>query len=175
VLALEIKQYVGQSLKTLVPRIYGQTVKTQIKKARAQTPKIDRTQFLGALDENGMPFFENLFTKADEKGYEYNWGTVGFSLNARVEGKKVAFCLGYPPRNNNEQYLYIDFNLLDRRIVEADKLRNEFKNRFLELGFTPAGNDVKWVIEDEVNIEKISKVTDLCLDLAEAVRNSSLK
>jgi len=34
VLAVEIKQYVGQDQKTLIPRVFGQTIKTQQKKSR---------------------------------------------------------------------------------------------------------------------------------------------
>jgi len=175
VLALEIKQYVGQSLITLVPRIYGQTSKTQRKKPRSQKPKINKTQFLDALNENGREFIEYFFNKAEEKGYEFNWGTVGFSLNVKVEGKNVAFCLGYPPKDNNEQSVYVDFNLLYRRIKDADNITNEFKERFLKAGFIPAGNDVKWVIVDGVNLEKITTITNLYLELAKAIGNSSLK
>jgi len=175
VLALEIKQYVGQSLKTLVPRIYGQTSKTQRKKSGARRPKINNAQFLGAVTENGREFFEYFFNKAEEKGYDFNWGTVGFSLNVKVEGKNVAFCLGYPPTDNNEQLVYVDFNRFYRRIKEADMITNKFKERFLKAGFIPAGNDVKWVISEKVTSEKITSITNLYLELAKAIGTSSLK
>ena len=36
VLALEIKQYIGQEQKTLIPRIYGQSTKTQTRKRKSR-------------------------------------------------------------------------------------------------------------------------------------------
>ncbi|MBN1482776.1 hypothetical protein EH223_12420 [candidate division KSB1 bacterium] len=39
VLAVEIKQYSGESVKTLVPRVYGQTVETQEKSRKASTTR----------------------------------------------------------------------------------------------------------------------------------------
>lgn len=57
VLAVEIKQYVGENLKTLVPRVIGQTVEAQQKKAGA-------TRTGGRWDENS--FFEELEAKVPE-------------------------------------------------------------------------------------------------------------
>ena len=39
VLAIEIKQYVGEGHKTLVPRVVGQTAKAQVTKARGRPPR----------------------------------------------------------------------------------------------------------------------------------------
>ncbi len=60
VLAVEIKQFEGSDLKTLVPRVLRQTVQTRGK----QTPgaarvgevrQCDEAQFFEALKENGSP------------------------------------------------------------------------------------------------------------------------
>lgn len=50
VLALEIKQYVGEDQKTLIPRLYGQTTKTQIMKDPSRKRKQwDESSFLAEL------------------------------------------------------------------------------------------------------------------------------
>lgn len=52
VLALEIKQYVGKDQSTLIPRLYGQTSKTQAKKSSSRPSKQwDKTSFLKELEE----------------------------------------------------------------------------------------------------------------------------
>lgn len=52
VLAIEIKQYVGEDLKTLVPRVLGQTVETQQRKSSAaqETKQWDEGTFLQDLE-----------------------------------------------------------------------------------------------------------------------------
>ena len=51
VLAIEIKQYVGQQQKTLIPRVFGQSSKIQQKKSRKKKRKWDEPSFLAALKE----------------------------------------------------------------------------------------------------------------------------
>lgn len=52
VLALEVRQYVGQGLKTLVPRVVGQTAEAQHRKASGSRPskQWDETSFLQELE-----------------------------------------------------------------------------------------------------------------------------
>jgi hypothetical protein len=54
VLAVEVKQYVGQGLSTLVPRVLGQTAQAQAKKARSapQGKLWNEASFLEALESN---------------------------------------------------------------------------------------------------------------------------
>jgi hypothetical protein len=53
VLAVEVPQYVGQGLKTLVPRLIGQTTETQAKSEGNRTPRRqwDETSFFQDLEE----------------------------------------------------------------------------------------------------------------------------
>lgn len=51
ILAVEIKQYVGQDQKTLIPRVFGQTIKTQQKKSRPNKRQWDESTFLSALEK----------------------------------------------------------------------------------------------------------------------------
>jgi hypothetical protein len=51
VLAVEIKQYVGRGLQTLVPRVLGQTVEAIIKKTGRQINKWDKASFFKVLEE----------------------------------------------------------------------------------------------------------------------------
>lgn len=51
VLAVEIKQYVGPGMKTLVPRVIGQTAEAQQAKSDSDQKQWDESSFLKDLDE----------------------------------------------------------------------------------------------------------------------------
>jgi hypothetical protein len=57
VLALEVKQFVGEGLKTLVPRVIGQTAEAERKKPSGsrEERQWDETSFLAALKEKRGP------------------------------------------------------------------------------------------------------------------------
>lgn len=58
VVAVEVKQFVGGNLRTLVPRVVGQTAKAQTAKGGARTPRgrrWDEASFFDVLDQTGDP------------------------------------------------------------------------------------------------------------------------
>jgi hypothetical protein len=80
VLAVEIRQYAGGSLKTLVPRVMGQTSEALGRKARGARPirQWDEASFLAELTaRRGQPEAEvarRILRWADEKGCRIWWG-----------------------------------------------------------------------------------------------------
>jgi len=50
VLAVEIKQYVGEGLRTLVPRVIGQTAEAQMRKGRPEGRQWDEASFLDEIE-----------------------------------------------------------------------------------------------------------------------------
>ncbi len=83
VLGVEIKQFEGSNLKTLVPRIVGQTVATQDKKARGTRParQWDEASFLEELErEKSSEYAEvarKIFDWLKMQHIEMKWGTGG--------------------------------------------------------------------------------------------------
>jgi hypothetical protein len=79
VLGLEIKQYVGQGAKTLVPRVIGQTAQAQANKSSG-TPAIpwDRGRFLTATSErSGQAIADiaaRILEKLEQSGWSLMWG-----------------------------------------------------------------------------------------------------
>ena len=55
VLAVEIKQYVGEGLQTLVPRIIGQTAEAQARKGRPEGRQWDEPSFLEEIERRQGP------------------------------------------------------------------------------------------------------------------------
>ena len=80
VLAVEIKQYVGQELKTLVPRVIGQTAETQRKKTVATSPrrKWDGAQFMEELGARRgkaeVEIAQAILSWARSRGLRIWWG-----------------------------------------------------------------------------------------------------
>ena len=101
VLGVELRQYVGQGLKALVPRVVGQTVAVQERKERpvGTTPAVrtSREIFLEACGAEAAPVFSAALDAAADAGYETRWGTKGFSLRLRVDGATPSVIYGYPP------------------------------------------------------------------------------
>ena len=80
VLAIEIKQFVGGDQKTLVPRVYGKTAKTQRKSSGAQeeTRQWDEPSFLIELERlNGSDsaaIARNILSWTKDQGLRIWWG-----------------------------------------------------------------------------------------------------
>ena len=101
VLALEIKQYVSQEgLKTLVPRVIGQTAEAQQKKSSAtrERRRWDETSFFAEIkarrgaDEAQMAKAIYLWAKSQEPEVQIHWGTGdtygGFVAQLPQKGRK---------------------------------------------------------------------------------------
>ncbi len=74
VLAVEIKQYAGQKMRTLVPRVMG-----QVEKEPTEKKQWDRTSFFKSLAENcieeEIKVADEILKWAESKGLSIRWGT----------------------------------------------------------------------------------------------------
>jgi hypothetical protein len=84
VLAVEIKQFVNNDQKVLVPRVIGLTEKSREGKDGEKPSKTDRTAFLNACKPAIAKFFERVLDLAEKRGHRVSWGTVGFSVQAQL-------------------------------------------------------------------------------------------
>jgi len=81
VLAIEVKQYVGEGLRTLVPRVLGQTAEAQQRKGRAgQSRRWDEESFMRTL--------------ADERGEEEQAVASKVVAWAKEDGLRLAYGRG---------------------------------------------------------------------------------
>ncbi len=90
VLAVEIKQYVGGNLKTLVPRVMGQTVEAQRKKSGPASKPSEK-------GEAYREFFQHLIDRLRERGFTkakvgqpQNWYTFASGLQGIGYGASFA-------------------------------------------------------------------------------------
>jgi hypothetical protein len=78
VLAVEIRQYVGAGLKSLVPRVFGHTANADSKKTQGPAPRWDQTSFLAAaraqLVADRVLAVERILTLCEGLANELGWG-----------------------------------------------------------------------------------------------------
>jgi hypothetical protein len=75
VLAVEIKQYVDseEKIKTLVPRVIGQTMEAQSKKGvKPSEPLLDENSFMKNIDPELQKFFKKIFTYSETNNLKIN-------------------------------------------------------------------------------------------------------
>ena len=122
VLALEIKQYIGQEQKTLIPRIYGQSSKTRLK-----------------TGSHKREFWESIFTPIKE-GYlldrrakisspSHHW------MQLKVGHSKVHFewlACGRKGNRSMEVALHFEYKIKDDNIFYVNKLR-KYEKEFSDL------------------------------------------
>ena len=120
-----------------------------------------------SVDVYGRPVFKSILRIAEEQRLPIHWGSKGFSLNVEVDGKDVALCYAYPPHAVYRQSIYTAFADITRKIEDGGEVVDVFRERIGELRvFTRAGNELKWIIEDEVDNNVIDRLNHIILDIA---------
>lgn len=99
VLGIEIRQYEGQTVRALVPRVVGQTefARQQKSSTSRSSKKTTREEFLAGCSGRIRDFFIALFDSGEAAGYEVVWGTRGFSIRFLLaSGSLLSLFYGYP-------------------------------------------------------------------------------
>jgi hypothetical protein len=117
VLGVELRQYVGEGVRALVPRVIGQTEVTRERKERAPgaSPargQVTKEEFLASCDGKSAEFFATVIEAAEREPYEVRWGSKGFSLRLPLDGKLVSVFYGFPGSDSLPVpyfEVYIDF------------------------------------------------------------------
>jgi len=109
VLAVEVKQYLGDGVRAVVPRLIGMTQKALDVKDETGTrkPPLTSETFLGQCSPEAADLFEKIFASDLPKDFSIYWGGTSFSIRARIateEREYASFLYGWAP-NTMEVYL----------------------------------------------------------------------
>jgi hypothetical protein len=85
VLAIEIKQFVAEDHKALVPRVIGQTSVSQARKKTVRTERHDEGSFMGSIDPESSALHRALIALPEGQSYLLNWTGTGYSLYFRMD------------------------------------------------------------------------------------------
>lgn len=170
VLAVEMKQFLGQASQTvLVPRVIGTTEVTREAKGGtvASKGRINRQEFMAKCIPNARPFFEYVLSQAEQRGYTIYWGTVGFSVRAKLpsSGQMVSFVYGYPYQTSVEFDFY--FGYLPITDEAAQSLRQQLLayNLFKEAG----QKTLRTMLKEEQDLTLAYKVYDFILEQVDQI------
>ncbi len=168
VLAIEIRQYVGQGLKTLVPRVLGQTAEALVKKGTAQPARSwDRSTFLEEarrqLPADRALAVEQVLQASEETAQDMGWGrgrTGSFSPKFSGASTKSFFTL----RMNGELQLNRKWHEQEDAGELASRFRDNFLDRLRSRGlevpdaFYPSIPAATWTDKADVLVQAIREV-----------------
>lgn len=97
VLVIEVKQFVGEDgQRAMVPRVLGLTeAARQIKQGESRPSKTNREAFLAECAPGAAAFLAQVLDLAQEKGYEIQWGSTGFSVRVYIPERRQLTTVAY--------------------------------------------------------------------------------
>ncbi len=101
VLAVEVKQFLGEQQKALVPRVLGMTEAARSAKQRTSGPvrHTNRDEFLEKVSTDEIRnFFADILDDAEKRELQIYWGTTGFSVRVYLPATQnyASLVYGYP-------------------------------------------------------------------------------
>lgn len=133
VLGVELRQYVGEGIKALVPRVIGQTEAAREQKERsspsarsgAPSTPTNRETFLASCLADSSAFFAKVLDEAANRGLQISWGRKGFSVRRKGQ---PAFLFCFPPGANMRGTSDLEFYLRDLPEQDAKELRSQLSS-----------------------------------------------
>lgn len=126
VLAVEVKQYIGDGLKTVVPRLVGQTAEAQMKKS-ISSKILTESSFFDNLDDVGKNFYTELLDFAREKELLIKWSAKGFSLMMVRDNTNISILRGYCQLSAFGQVLFATVSSIISNVPDGESIVNKYK------------------------------------------------
>lgn len=137
-------------------------------------PPIDERQFEESLDEYGRPFFHRLLEFAKSEEYQINWGTNGYSLNAKHGNGYVALAFCYRPNSVYGQSLYTVLyrqgGALAKAGIPHDIVEKLVENARQTRLFTAAGNELKVKVDRAFSDDEFAQLNGWLRAVAAAIQ-----
>ena len=135
--------------------------------AMARKRQITLTEFLDNCLPETRNFFSSVVAKATERGFKILWGTLGFTVRAKLteNDSYVTFVSCYPP--DKFQY-YFD----GQASIPRDK-DSPMRRKLLDLGvFSETGEYTLTAPDTAENAQHLEQVSDQILDMIEQYESS---
>jgi len=168
VLAVEVKQYVGEGLKTLVPRLVGQTAESRMRKSSIKN-KLDETTFFEHLDETEAVFYRKLLNFARKNQLLIKWTPMSFSLNIVRNEDDISILRGYCNLSSFGQTLFTTVGNISSKVPNGESIVNEYKKGLENIG-KKAADGYSFNIT-EINEEQASKFYEVLISIIEMIKS----
>lgn len=153
VLGVELRQYVGQGIKALVPRVVGQTEAAREQKERSSprgsgttASNLTEDGFFGGRDPAVVPFFRSLLDEARRLALQVTWSARGFNVRKPGEPK---FLYVYVQGSNRRLHDQIEIYLGE----VPDPHRSAIKEHFAKVPSAIARGD--YTIQVDVTVDNM--------------------
>ena len=171
VLAVEIKQFRGESTQTLVPRVLGRVSNAPTRRSSGSRQRLTRETFLDDFtDEEERHAARRLLDVAQDSGAALDWGPSGVSVRLRCSLRKqpVSVAWFYPPSTTKGWQKTRDFTfgaaILDEALAEGLRtVLEQWANLFKDDDFTTDASS-SGVNARSVNYHDAVKHIDLLSD-----------
>jgi hypothetical protein len=112
VLAVEAKQFVGEGITAIAPRLLGMTETAREVKGQTNRRPTSREEMLAKCSPNVSEFFSQILDTAEKQGYTIYWGTAGFSIRRLLPGLEnlTTIFYGFPPDEFHIYFGYLPFS-----------------------------------------------------------------
>ncbi len=173
VLGVEIRQYVGDNLRALVPRVIGQTEVTRQKKrsSRRSTKRTNIDEFLAACPSLVKGFYSDMIEKAIKQDLAINWGSKGFSLRVqRSNGEMTTLLYGFPSGALGREDPFIEVILRHLRPSDNSKA---IRSRLLKSAkLKESGKYTLSLVLIDDSLENARRVMNAIWDIASELKHS---
>lgn len=149
-------------------------IKQQPKSAPSQKTDIDT--FLKSIDKYGKPVFTKIFELVDNNDIILRWGAKGFSFNVSVDGELIGVFFGYPPNCPYKQSIITGFKQIEKKVKDSDDILDFYKNEIAKLNIFNkkvgylGTNELKWMIDNQVNSNTIDKFIDIITEISNRIK-----
>ena len=129
VLGVELRQYAGEGVRALVPRIIGQTEATRIAKRKpsALRPRLNEVTFPKVCPALALECFTDALREAGKRGLSVKWATQSFGLGLPLGRGYATLLTAWVDREPAMVQCYVQG-------VGDKQMRQEVRQRFLDLG-----------------------------------------
>lgn len=159
VFAVEVKQFLGQGVRAVVPRVIGITEKSREVKSESEMKKpLTQDELLNQCTPEAASLFRQILDFAMSKEFSTYWGATSFSIRAHVQNKDreyASFLYGWSPDK---------FEIYLKQLPMDETQSLAFRQELLAFGvFKEAG---KWTLRatiDDQTARQVKKAADFAL------------
>ncbi len=176
VLAVEIRQFVSEEHKALVPRVLGQTEEAKAAKSTITLPRQDEGTFLASLSDGRRAIHQAILSLKETEGFRINWTARGYSLSYVLDKRPILLLQGNLPYGNFDEGCYSTFWSIRKNVPRSVDLIMKYRERLLATGlFEKSSNtsEVRCTSKLELDERKATELVRLMKDLVSDLRKLS--
>ncbi|WP_197050601.1 endonuclease NucS domain-containing protein [Methanobacterium sp. SMA-27] len=134
--------------------------------------RISLEEFLKSLDQQNKEFFEDLIEFVNENDLKINMGTVGFSVNVKLNGEPVSIFECYPPQNKKRNGIIITYTSILNKVKDAESVIELYKglNSFAK----NTGKGFIWNINTNEDREHLQEFKEVILNIIKKIEMNGL-